>query len=68
MKCQLGLCCLFASLLATAASAFTELGEGVEAVQRCIERNQPERSSRQSVEFERRDRAGNERRIEARIC
>jgi hypothetical protein len=63
----LPLCWLFAWLLATPASAASELGAGVEEVQRCIERNLPERSSRQSVEFVRRDRAGNQRRIEASV-
>jgi hypothetical protein len=54
-------------VLATPAGAAGQLGAGVEEVQRCIERNLPERSSRQSVEFEREDRAGNRRRIEARL-
>jgi len=44
-----------------------ELGPGVDEVQRCIERNLPEHSSRQSVVFEQRDRVGNERRFEAEV-
>lgn len=60
--------CWLAVCLAVAPAAFAaELGPGVEEVQRCIERNLPERSSRQSVVFERRDRAGNERRIDTTV-
>ena len=43
------------------------LGPGVEEVQRCVERNLPQRSARQEVVLERRDRAGNERRLEATV-
>ena len=67
MKYRPELCCLLAWLAAAPAALASELGPGVEEVQRCVERNLPERSSRQSVEFERQDRAGNKRRIEARI-
>lgn len=60
--------CWLTVWLALAPAAFAaELGPGVEEVQRCIERNLPERSSRQSVVFERRDRAGNERRIDTTV-
>jgi hypothetical protein len=51
-----------------APAAFAaELGPGVEEVQRCMERNLPERTARQKVVFERRDRAGNERRIDTTV-
>ena len=60
--------CWLAVCLAAAPAAFAaELGPGVEEVQRCIERNLPEHSSRLSVVFERRDRAGNERRIDTTV-
>jgi outer membrane lipoprotein-sorting protein len=67
VKYRPALCCLLAWLATASASLASELGPGVEEVQRCIERNLPEHSSRQSVVFERRDRAGNERRFEARV-
>jgi hypothetical protein len=51
--------------LALGPASAAQLGPGVEEVQRCIEANLPERTARQHVLLERRDRAGNERRIEA---
>lgn len=60
--------CWLAVCLAVAPAAFAaELGPGVEEVQRCMERNLPERTARQKVVFERRDRAGNERRIDTTV-
>jgi Outer membrane lipoprotein-sorting protein len=58
---------LLAAALAAGAASAAELGPGAEEVQRCMERNLPERTARQSVVFVRRDRAGNERRIDATI-
>ena len=60
-----GLCIL--ALLAGARAQATEFGPGAEEVQRCAEKNMPERTARQRVEFERRDRAGNVRRMEATV-
>ena len=61
------LCWLAAGLAAVPAASALELGPGVDEVQRCMERNLPERSARQLVTLERRDRAGNERRLEATV-
>lgn len=66
MRSGFGQCCFWVWLAATPAAGATEFGPGAEEVQRCIERNLPERSSRQSLRFERRDRAGNQRGIDAR--
>jgi outer membrane lipoprotein-sorting protein len=59
-------CCLAACLGAAPVFA-AELDPAVEEVQRCVEHNLPEHSSRQSVLLERRDRAGNERRLQATV-
>jgi outer membrane lipoprotein-sorting protein len=66
VRAALGLS-LWVWLVATPAALAAEFGPGAEEVQRCVERNFPERSSRQSLRFERRDRAGNQRSIEARV-
>jgi len=57
----------FAACLGAVPAFATELGKGVEEVQRCMDHNLPEHSSRQAVLLERRDRAGNERRLEATV-
>ena len=61
------LACCLAVCLGAAPALSAELGPGVEEVQRCMERNLPEHSSRQAVRLERRDRAGNEHRLEATV-
>jgi len=60
-------CCLVAWLAGAPAALAAELGPGAEEVQRCVDRNLPERTARQTVVFVRRDRAGNERRIDATV-
>ena len=67
MRFRAELCCLFAWVAGTPAGFAAELGPGVAEIQRCIELNLPEHSSRQSLQFERTDRAGNRRRIEAQV-
>jgi len=67
VECRAKACWLVVWLAVAPAAFAAELGPGVEEVKRCVERNLPEHSSRQSVVFERRDRAGNERRIEATV-
>jgi hypothetical protein len=67
MRSALAAGCVVAGLAGAPTAFAAELGPGVDEVQRCIERNLPEHSSRQSVVFEQRDRAGNERRFEAEV-
>jgi Outer membrane lipoprotein-sorting protein len=67
VELALKVCWLAAALAAAHAAFAADLGPGVQEVQRCIERNLPEHSSRQAVVLERRDRAGNERRLEATV-
>jgi outer membrane lipoprotein-sorting protein len=55
------------ALLAGAPVAAAELGPGVEEVQRCTQKNQPQHAARQHVAFERHDRAGNVRRFDATV-
>jgi outer membrane lipoprotein-sorting protein len=52
-------------LLLPRAAGSAELGAGVEEIQRCAEKNLPARTARQEVVFERRDRAGDTRRMSA---
>lgn len=58
---------LVAALLAAPSNSAVEVGAGVDEVQECVRRNLPERTARQSVVLERRDRAGDTRRLDATI-